>query len=90
MQSDNLESADSVAIESLTVRQTTVFCAQFFSGHVLCLESGHIQVHHWMLQCAQSGTMVPWNISHPTTSYNTCAQRKVQLEVLTLASSLTR
>ena len=56
---------------SFMVRQTTVFCAPYFNGHVLCPESEHIQVHHWILQCAHSGKTAVWNTSPPKTSFNT-------------------
>ncbi len=71
------------------VEQKTVFCAQFFSGHILCPKYGHVQAHHWIFQSAQSEKVVAWNKSHPTTSSNTYAQH-VALEVHALALSLMR
>ena len=72
---------------SFMVGEWIVFYVQFFSGHVLCPKFGHIQEHHWILQCVQSGKMATWNTSQPTTSSNTYAQHVAQLEALALAST---
>ncbi len=65
-QSPELESADSVSItfemqknedKDDTVTHGRTFCVQFFNGHVLCPEFGHILGQRRTQKCARFGDM---------------------------------
>jgi len=89
-QSNDFESADSVAItfemQKNNLKHDTVIHGRTDDS----TESGLTQVLRWILRCVQFGEMVAWNTLPPNLSCNTCNRPAVHMEALVLALNLTK